>query len=174
MLQDYTTYQVLQAFFDYPRMPFHVRKLSRMLHLGPISVINHLKKLLKEKLITINKEWIYPTYQANRENEKFKLLKKQNIILRLYQSDLPTYLEETLRPSCIVLFGSAARGEDTEQSDIDLFIQAPGASLDLSKHEKMLHRKINILFEHDLKSLSNELLNNIINGNILSGYLKVL
>lgn len=36
------------------------------------------------------------------------------------------------------------------------------------------NRKMNPLFEPNLSSLSKELLNNIINGTVLHGYLKVL
>ena len=73
----------------------------------------------------------------------------------------------------IVLFGSAARGEDTENSDLDIFIQAAAVDLKLGEYEKLLKRKISILLDHNLKEMSKELLNNIINGEILYGYLKV-
>jgi len=45
--------------------------------------------------------------------------------------------------------------------------------LNLKKYEKELKRRINIFFESNFEKLSNELKNNIINGVILSGYLKV-
>ena len=46
--------------------------------------------------------------------------------------------------------------------------------MDLRPFEQALHRKINILFEPDLKALGTELRNNLANGAVLSGYLKVL
>jgi hypothetical protein len=45
--------------------------------------------------------------------------------------------------------------------------------IDLDKFEKILNRKINLFFSEDFSRLSKELRNNIINGVILKGYLKV-
>ncbi|MCD6464256.1 nucleotidyltransferase domain-containing protein [Candidatus Woesearchaeota archaeon] len=73
----------------------------------------------------------------------------------------------------IVLFGSCARGEDIETSDIDLFVQAKEKALSLTKYENLLNRKISLFFKQNFLKLSNELKNNIINGIVLKGYLKV-
>ena len=94
-------------------------------------------------------------------------------MLRIKSSGLAKFLEDNLRPNCIILFGSASQGMDNEKSDIDLFIQAKESKLNLSKYSKLLNRNINLFFEPNLKNLNKELLNNIINGEILSGYLKV-
>lgn len=174
MLQNYSRYRLLQEFFDYPRKNFHLRELSRRLKLAPPSVVNHLKALETDGLVSKEKTGLYPTFRANRDNDAFKLLKKQNLVWRLPGCGLVSFLEERLTPNCIVLFGSASRGEDIETSDIDIFVQATELESDLKKYEKALNRKINLLFEPNLAPLSKELLNNIINGAVLYGYLKVL
>ncbi len=173
MLQYYSRYRILQEFFDFPRKSFQLRELSRNVSLAQVSVMNHVRKLVKEGLIVREEKGIYPSYRANRENEEFKLLKKQNIILRLHKTGFIKHVDEKIKPNCIVLFGSAARGEDTENSDLDIFIQAAAVDLKLGEYEKLLKRKISILLDHNLKEMSKELLNNIINGEILYGYLKV-
>jgi len=150
-----------------------MRELSRRIKLAQISVINHLNYLVKQNLVIKEKKSIYPSYRANQENELFILLKKQNLMLRIKSSGLAKFLEDNLRPNCIILFGSASQGMDNEKSDIDLFIQAKESKLNLSKYSKLLNRNINLFFEPNLKNLNKELLNNIINGEILSGYLKV-
>jgi predicted nucleotidyltransferase len=76
-------------------------------------------------------------------------------------------------PDSIILFGSASKGEDLKESDIDLFVLSNKEKLDLEKFEKKINRKINIMFSSNFSSLSKELKNNIINGVILGGYLKV-
>lgn len=175
MLQNYSRYRLLQEFFGSPKKNFHLRELSRRLKLGPVSVITHLKALEKDGLVLKEKTGLYPTFRANRDNDEFKLLKKQNLVWRLHKCGLVSFLEEKLKPNCIVLFGSASRGEDIETSDIDIFVQAGGETeLDFKKYENALNRKINLFFEPNLASLSKELLNNIINGSVLYGYLKVL
>ncbi len=174
MLQNYSRYRLLQEFFDFPRKHFQMRELSRHISLGQPSIIAHLKALVKEGLVIKEKTRLYPTYYAHRDSEKYKLLKQQNLIWRIVTSGLGEYLKMKIQPNCLVLFGSAARGEDTEQSDIDIFVQAKDISLDLSKYERVFHRNINLLFEPQIENLSKELLNNLINGIVLDGYFKVL
>lgn len=173
MIQKWSRYRVLQEFFDRPRKPFLIRELSRKTRLAQTAIRLHLKALVLEKLIHKEKSGLYPVFKATRENPLFKLLKAQNIILRLYTTGALSHIEKSTYPNCIVLFGSASKGEDTEESDIDLFVQAKKAELSLSKLEVSLNRKINLLFEPSLKALSPELLNNIANGTTLYGYLKV-
>jgi len=174
MIQKYSRYVVLQRFFDFPRKAFLMRELSRAVRLSVPSVRLHVKALLAEGLLVKDKAGLYPVFRAARENPLFKLLKNQNIVLRLHQSGLVGALESAAYPSCIVLFGSASRGEDTEESDIDLFIQTKLVKIDLGRFEAVLHRKINMLFEPDLKTIGPELLNNLANGVVVYGYLKVV
>jgi len=173
MLQNYSKYRVLQEFFDSPRKNFHMREISRRTNLAQPSVIAHLKKLVKEKFIVKEKNGIYPTFRANRDYELFRLYKKCDLLQRIYQSGLLQYLFDTCMPDVIILFGSASKGEDIEESDIDLFIQAPEKKLILEKYEKLLRRKISLFFEENFLRLSNELKNNILNGIVLKGYIKV-
>ena len=164
----------MQQFFDFPRKAFLIRELSRNTKLSVPSVRLHVKALLAEGLIVKDKNGLYPSFRAVRESPLFKLLKAQNVVLMLYQSGVLSVVEKTAYPSCIVLFGSASRGDDTEESDIDFFVQAKRIKLDLSKFEKALNRKINVLYEPDMKTISPELLNNLANGIVVYGYLKVV
>ncbi|MEK6940833.1 MAG: ArsR family transcriptional regulator [Nanoarchaeota archaeon] len=173
MIQKYTRYKILLEFFDYPTKDFHMREISRRTKITQPSVINHLNALIKEGLIIKEKKDIYPTYRSNRDNELFRLYKKTNIMLRLKQSGLLDFLNDSCQPDTIVLFGSSSNGDDIEESDIDLFIQSPEKKFNLSSYEKKLNRKISLFFEKNFSRLSSELKNNIINGMILKGYLKV-
>jgi predicted nucleotidyltransferase len=173
MLQKYSKYNVLQEFFDSPRKNFQMRAISRIIKLAQPSVSNYLKELTKEKLILKQKTGLYPIYIANRENELFKLYKKLNLIQRIQTSGLLSHVYDSCIPDCIILFGSASIGEDIEESDIDLFIQSRTEKINLTKFEKKLKRKINLFFEEDFVKLSKELKNNILNGIILRGYIKV-
>ena len=173
MLQNYSRYRILQEFFDFPTKDFFMRELSRKTKISQPSVINHLRALMKEGLIIREEKGLYPTYKANRENEIFKILKISNLILRMKSSGLIDYIYDTVFPDVIILFGSAARGEDIETSDIDLFVQAKEKKLKLAKYEKQLNRKISIFFKEDFGKLNEELKNNILNGIVLKGYIKV-
>ena len=76
-------------------------------------------------------------------------------------------------PKKIILFGSSSIGEDIETSDIDIFIQAKEKKLNILKYEKLLNRSITLFFEENFSRLNKELKNNILNGIILRGYIKV-
>ena len=172
MIQKYSRYRVLTVFFREPRKVFHIREISRLVKLSQSSVTLHLKELAKENIILKTLEGLYGGYKANRENEIFRLLKLQNTILILNNSGCIKYLAEKIMPQSIILFGSAAKGEDTEQSDIDLFIESKEISISLKKFEKLLKRKISVSFKENFMELSKELKNNIVNGIKLYGFLR--
>ena len=157
MLQEYSRYRILQEFFDAPRTNFHMRELSRNTKIAQPSMLNHLKALGKEGLVLREKKSIYPTYRANRDNEAFKIYKRLNMVVRMYESKMLDVIYDVCFPSVIILFGSASLGEDSEESDIDIFIGAPQKKLDLEKYEKVLKRKINPFFEENFQRLNNEL-----------------
>lgn len=177
MLKKDNITKVLEVFFDDP-MPeggFQLREISRKIDLAPKSVKLYLEEFERENLITKKEHRVhkYPVYYANRDNNYFKFLKRLNIIKRIKEFGLLDYLDESCMPDAIVLFGSASKGEDRKDSDIDLYLQCKEKKLDLKKYEKGLSRKINIFFEEDFDKLSDELKKNIINGNKLKGYIKI-
>jgi predicted nucleotidyltransferase len=173
MIQNYSRYKILEVFFKQPRKIFYIREVARLVNLTQPAVTKHLKELEKNKLILRTEEGLYGGYKANRDNELFKLLKQQNTILLLNDSGCINFIHEKLMPQTIILFGSASKGEDIEESDIDLFIETKDEELKLDKYEKLLNRKINLFFKRNFNDLSNELKNNIINGIKLYGFLKV-
>ncbi|MBI2137350.1 nucleotidyltransferase domain-containing protein [Candidatus Woesearchaeota archaeon] len=178
MLQNYNKWLVLSVFFDDP-VPegggFQLRELSRKCKIAPTSVKNYLNELKKEGLITESKHRAkgFPLYTANREKESFKLYKTINTISQIFESGMLKYLYDNYMPNAIILFGSAARGEDTKESDIDLFLMCMETKPELEKFEKKIGKKVNVLAAENFNELSSELKNNIINGIKLNGYLKV-
>ena len=178
MLQKDNRYRILRIFFEDPLpkgIGFQLRELSRKADIAPPSVKKYLTELKKEGFIVKVKHRIhgYPVYYPNRDNDNFKFLKKFDTLMKLKESGLLEYLSESCMPDVIVLFGSSANGEDLKDSDIDLFVASKDEKLSLDKFEKCLNRKINILFSDSFSRMSKELKNNIINGVILKGYLKV-
>ncbi|MEK6817190.1 MAG: nucleotidyltransferase domain-containing protein [Nanoarchaeota archaeon] len=173
MIQKYSRYRILQEFFDFPRKDFQMRELSRRAKIAQPSVTAHLKELARENFIVKEKKGIYPTFRANRDSELFKMYKKFDITFRINKSGLLNYIYDSCIPNAIILFGSASKGEDIEESDIDLFIQAKEKKLDLRKYELLFNRKITLFFEENFAKLNAELKNNILNGIVLKGYIKV-
>jgi DNA-binding transcriptional ArsR family regulator len=173
MIKKYSRYMILQEFFDSPRKDFQMREISRRTKIAQPSVMNHLKALAAEGLIVREKKGIYPSFRAERDSEMFRLYKKMNLVLRIKTGGLLDFIYDSCVPDCIILFGSSSKGEDIEESDIDLFIASKEKKLNLGKYERVLNRKITPFFEEKFSRLSSELKNNILNGIILNGYLKV-
>lgn len=176
MLKKDNLSRVLELFFNDPmpsQIGFQLREISRKISLAPKSVKNYLKELEKQGLIIkkLHRIHNYPVYYANFDDEYFRYLKKLNTLRAIKESGLLDYLDEKCMPGSIILFGSASRGEDTKESDIDIFLQCSEKKLDLVKYEKKLNRKISLFFEKNSGNLSKELKKNIINGDRLKGYL---
>jgi len=144
-----------------------------MLKLGMPSVISHVKRLEREGLIKKEKRGVYESY-ISEKNGMFTIYKRNDILLRLHESGLVDFLADEFMPDAIVLFGSCARGEDIETSDVDLLVVAKEKEIDLKKYEAALKRKISLHFESKISEIPKELLNNIANGIVVYGYLTVL
>lgn len=179
MLQKCSAWRVLQVFFDDPlpeAIGLSLREVSRRSDLAHTSTKKHLQTLVEEMLVETREEKrgsrTYPVYRANRGNDNFKHLKTIDMIFRIKSSGLLYELEREASPDCIVLFGSAARGEDTLESDVDLYIKSEERKLDFSQYEDSLKRTLQLHFQPDFHSYPPELRNNIINGIILQGYLE--
>ena len=86
---------------------------------------------------------------------------------------MTNFLWDELSPKAIILYGSFAKGESLEESDIDLFVIGKERKIKLEEFEKKLGRKIHLMFDDNPKNIPNELKNNLINGVVLKGYFKV-
>ena len=161
--------KILKLFFEEPNRHFGVREIAKLIKIPKTSVSRYLKELIKKGLIKKEKEG----YAGNEVNPIFKSCKKIYFLEEVYSSGIIEFMQESLYPKCIVLFGSFAKGEYIKSSDIDLFVQSKEKNIDLSKFESKLKHKISLFFEERFEKLSDELFNNIINGTKLGGYIKL-
>ena len=167
------TYRILELFIEFPTKDFSMRGLARELKLSHATILNYINDLQKLSLIKKKEATLYPTYFANTESQKYKFYKKNWLIFKITESGVIDYIQKEILPTSIILFGSGAKATFTEKSDIDIFIEANETKLELTKYEKKLNCKINLLFEQNINNLSKELRNNIINGVVLYGFIKV-
>ncbi len=180
MIQNYNGYKVLEQFLNNQLKGFKLREISKNLRLGLPSVSNYIKQLEKEHLIVKKEVYGMKLYFANRENSKFKIYKIQDSKTRLDSSGLIELLEKELNYPTIVLFGSKAKGEDTEKSDYDLAVfTETKRELNLNNFENKLNSKIQLFVFNDkdvknMKIKNKELLNSIMNGITIRGFLKLL
>ena len=167
------TYKILELFVEFPSKDFSVRGIARNLKLSHATVLKYIADLEKLRLIKKKEVTLYPTYFAHSESQKYKFYKRNWLIFKITESGIIDYIQKETLPSTVILFGSGAKATFTEKSDIDIFVEANETKLDLTKYEKKLNRKINLLFEQNINNLSKELRNNIINGVVLYGFIKI-
>ena len=176
MLQKSSIWRTLKVFFAEPTKAHYLRDICRKINLSPTSVRNNLAELESLGLIWQEKEQRglrkFPFYKANINEKSFRLYKRINNLEDLLECGLVEFLEEKITPKAIVLFGSFQRGEDVDESDIDIFIESKEDKVDLAKFEKVLQRKIELHFKENFSSYPKELKNNIINGIVVSGFLE--
>lgn len=172
MIQKCSSWKVFTQFAENPTRPYQIRELSREINLATTSIKLHLKELEKNNFVRQEKVGVYKAYKANFSDENFRFYKKLFNLTTLKECGLVNELEKQLFPDVIILFGSYSKGEDVENSDIDIFVLAKEKNMDLKKFEKILGRGIQLFFSEDLNKLPKELFNNILNGVILSGFVR--
>lgn len=166
--------KIASIFFKNPSKTFHLRKLALDSGLSTTSVSSACNKLILQKIIKIVKNDITKEFKADLEREEYFSAKTLFNIFSIRSSGLIDELKKNLNPTSIVLFGSYAKGEDSEKSDIDLLIiSLRNKDLDVSKYEKILSRQIQLVILENLKKSDENFINSVINGIVLYGYLEV-
>lgn len=179
MIQNCNKDKILELFLEDPLKGFKLREISRIINLGLPSVSKYIKELSNEKFIEKKEIQGIPLFFANRENRMFKLQKIFHNLQKIEDSQLINAIEEELTLPTIILFGSLAKGEDRKESDIDLCIISQNkGKLKLERFEEKLKKEIQLfIFSEkeflELKKENKELFNNIINGFVLRGLLRV-
>lgn len=171
---------IMEFFITDSYRKFNVREIARLAKVSPSTASKYLESAAKHNLLKKEKTRNLILFSANLESQKFTDGKIHANIRQIRDSGLINFIETELNyPEAVVLFGSYAKGENKKDSDIDLFILSEAKDkLDLSKFEKKLGAEIQVFLHNrkgfeQMKSGNKELLNNIINGVKLSGFLEV-
>ena len=174
MLRKSNKNKLKEYFFMHPTEKLRIREIERRAKVTLPSVVRYVKELEDEKILTSTVISGVKLYFADRTSKQFLLEKKLFNIKFLHDSGLVDFLVNGLENPAIVLFGSYSRGEDTEESDIDLYIEKHlEYELKLDAFEKKLNKKIQLFCYKSIKQVKNEhLANNIINGITLNGFLE--
>jgi len=138
---------LLNLYFTNPNEKFYLRELERILSFSVGNIRRELIKLKKIGLFLTENKGNLTYYYLNKSFPLFQELK--SIISKT--SGVPRMLEESLKKiqgiEYAFIYGSFAKGEERETSDIDLFIIGKideGRLIDeANKLEKKLQREIN-------------------------------
>jgi predicted nucleotidyltransferase len=162
----------LKLFFEDCYRRINVREYSRIMKISPPTASKLLLEYSKMGLLLKEEYRNYIFYYANKNSKDFVDLSR--IYWRSRLLEVINYLNSSLSNPTIILFGSLAKAEVKEDSDIDLCVIAEKKEIETSKFEKKLKRKIQLFFFSSSKDInSSELTNNILNGYILKGRIKI-
>lgn len=142
-----TKRKILQVFLLNPESRYYLRELEKILHEPVTAVRRELVNLQKVGLLKVTKVGVIKYYQVNTSCQLYKPLKE--II------ELTMGFEKTLKEALLIyksieiafIYGSFARGEGVEKSDIDLMIIGDVDEVpfhrEISDLEDKLKREIN-------------------------------
>lgn len=174
-----SVFRVAESIFNFPNKIFHIRMLEKETKFSTTAIADAVNELKSFGIIEIFETPITKNIKAKLDSEAYRFYK---LIFNLYRLKRYGFVDNLLdifnNPEAIVLYGSFARGEDIEESDVDILIISSNTNADLSKFievfEKELCRKIDIKILNSLDKSSVEFKNAVANGVVLHGYLKVL
>lgn len=175
MKQNNIKITIKEYFFVNPSAKLRVRQIERELKIPLPSVLRYVKELESEDILSTLNLGNVVFYTANRSSNKYLLEKKLFNIFSIYNSGFIDFIMKELSNPPVIVFGSYAKGEDLENSDIDLYIETQSnRDLRLENFEQILKRKIQIFKYQNIHKVKNPYLaNNIINGVILNGLVEV-
>jgi predicted nucleotidyltransferase len=128
--------KIFEQFLPELKKRFTIRKLSLRTKLSYDAIYRHIHYLIKEGALKEEKVGAYSYIGINFENssarkivERINLNKtlefmKKDIVLKKMLDELVKELEKTIPNELlsVVLYGSYAKGTETEHSDVDVFI----------------------------------------------------
>lgn len=167
---------VLNGLFAKPELAFTGRALANALGVSPTAIAKSLKGLEKGGLVKVEKDMGSGrlAIKLNRDNSRVFHLKRAENLKAVYESGLVDYLGDSSPAATIVLFGSYSFGEDSSTSDIDIaVIGSKEKDLDMGKFGKFLQREVRLNFYESLAGINKNLKENIINGIVLKGAIRL-
>ena len=176
-----STFKVAELIFTYPNRVFHLRLLEKETGFSTTAIISSIEELESYSIVLIQQGPLTKNISANIDSYEYNYYKLVFNIYRLKKYGfIDSLIEIYQTPETIALFGSYAKGEDIEESDIDFLVistHKPQQTLlnnFILKMEKELKRKVNIHHIPNLKKSSDAFRNTAANGIVLYGYLKVI
>ena len=146
-MQELKFIKFVEFFLNNPYREVYIRELAKELKISPFATKKYADILVKEGLILDEKKANLRYMKANSNSIFFKHLKISYSLRELLKSGLIDFLKENLANiTSIILFGSLAKGEDSDESDIDILIIGKQKHLILSNFEKKLKKEITLHF----------------------------
>lgn len=128
--------RILEFFMDNPSNEFYESELRQKLKVAKASSSKWLRKLADYEFLSRRVKGRIVLYRLNTDNVLIKELKKLKLISSL------VFELRNLSETEVYVYGSGARGEDREESDVDLLVIGK-TSEELVKLASELEKKLN-------------------------------
>jgi predicted nucleotidyltransferase len=146
-MQELKFIRFIEFFLINPYKEVYIRELAKKLKISPFAIKKYADISVKEGLILDEKKANLRYLKANTNNLFYRHLKISYNLRQLIKSGLIDFLKTNLaNVTSIILFGSLAKAEDTDESDIDILIIGKQKHLNLSGFEDKLKKEITLHF----------------------------
>jgi predicted nucleotidyltransferase len=136
--------KALKFFIENPYEEIYLREFSRKLDINTNSAQRYLNQFLNQGIIIETRKGNLRYFKANFGSIFFRQIKITYSIKKLEDSGLLGLLKNSF--SSVILFGSTAKGEDNNLSDIDLVCIGPNKNINLDSAQKNLDKQLNVHF----------------------------
>ena len=146
LYQKITHLRVLSLFLENPHEGYYLRESARLLEMDPMTVRRSLNLLTGDGFLTKVEDKNRTMYMANLENPALRYLKISYNLSFLQEKDVINFIVSRMRlVTSIVLFGSFARGENDENSDVDILTISLDKNKPTAELAEILGRDVNLI-----------------------------
>ena len=166
---------VLEQFLIDPVREYSVREYAKIIKKSPATTSKWLMELANKGYLESREFRNHLLFRAKKDEMCFIELKKYYNIKKIRDSGLIKFLEKEYNFPAIILFGSYAKAENNIESDVDIVVISERSDIvKLKNYEKILNAEIQLFVVKKLSDLGNKhLMNNVVNGVVLSGNIEV-
>jgi predicted nucleotidyltransferase len=170
----------MSLFFRYPNVDFTLSEVAKNTKLSKATVSKIIKAMKQLEFVTILDLGVVYRIRANAENPLYKKEKIAYNVTGIMRSNIAEFLiKEFKSPKCIILYGSYRKGDDDEDSDIDIAVEVPeGVETGIFEYkefrelEDFANRKVAV-HVFNRKEVDANVFMSIANGIVLYGLLEV-
>jgi len=137
---------VLKLFLEHPYDSYYLRESARLLQMDPMTVKRALDLLVADDILLRTKKKNQILYEANIENPAFRYLKIAYNLSWLRGKKVSEFIKNHMDTvTSILLFGSYAKGENNEESDVDILVISLSKNVPTAELTRILKRDVNII-----------------------------
>ena len=118
-LRRFVGFRVLERFLTYPSEKIHLRELARDLEISPGSAKTYCDALVDDDLILEEAKGNLRLFRLNRDDFVAREMMKTYYLLKLKNLGIENLTEGS---TSLAIYGSFARGNFDEKSDLDLLV----------------------------------------------------